>query len=80
MKIYVIVDIYIYVFLTLTLFGGEWSASRPGHFTPWDITLDIYWIEALAGPRTGLNNMEMRKRFPLLVLELQPLRRPSHSQ
>jgi hypothetical protein len=28
------VDAQIYVFLTLALFGGEWTASRPGHFIP----------------------------------------------
>jgi hypothetical protein len=28
------VDVEIHIFLTLTLAGGEWSASRPGRFTP----------------------------------------------
>jgi hypothetical protein len=28
------VDVQIHVFLTSTLVGGEWSASRPGSFTP----------------------------------------------
>jgi hypothetical protein len=34
MKAYGGVEVYIHVFLTLALDGGEWSASRPGHFTP----------------------------------------------
>jgi hypothetical protein len=36
MKAYGGVDIYIHVFLTSALVGGEWSASRPGRFTPWN--------------------------------------------
>jgi hypothetical protein len=28
------VDVYIHVFLTSALVGGEWSASRPGRFNP----------------------------------------------
>jgi hypothetical protein len=34
MKEYGGVDVYIYIFLTLALVGGEWSASRPGRFIP----------------------------------------------
>jgi hypothetical protein len=34
MKAYVGVDVQIHVFFTSELAGGEWSASRPGHFTP----------------------------------------------
>jgi hypothetical protein len=33
MKTYGGVDM-IHVFLSSVLVGGEWSASRPGHFTP----------------------------------------------
>jgi hypothetical protein len=28
------VDVYICVFLSSALFGGEWSVAVPGHFTP----------------------------------------------
>jgi hypothetical protein len=28
------VDVYIHIFLTSAITGGEWSASRPGHFIP----------------------------------------------
>jgi hypothetical protein len=28
------VDLYIHIFLTSALAEGEWSASRPGRFTP----------------------------------------------
>jgi hypothetical protein len=34
MKTYGGVDVYIHVFLTTALVGGERSASRPGRFTP----------------------------------------------
>jgi len=32
-KTYRGVEVQLHVFLTLALDGGEWSASRPGHFT-----------------------------------------------
>jgi hypothetical protein len=34
MKAYGGVDVQINIFLTSALVGGEWSASRPGRFTP----------------------------------------------
>jgi hypothetical protein len=34
MKAYGGVDGEIHIFLTSALAGVEWSASRPGHFTP----------------------------------------------
>jgi hypothetical protein len=34
MKTYEGVDVYLHSFLTSALGGGEWSASRPGRFTP----------------------------------------------
>jgi hypothetical protein len=34
MKAYGGVDVYIHIFLTSALAGGEWSTSRPGRFTP----------------------------------------------
>jgi hypothetical protein len=34
MKAYGGVDVYIHVYLTLALAGGEWLASRPGRFIP----------------------------------------------
>jgi hypothetical protein len=36
MKTYGGMDAYVHVFLTSTLVGGEWSASRPSCFTPWE--------------------------------------------
>jgi hypothetical protein len=34
MKAYGRVDVQIHIFFTSALVGGEWSASRPGTFTP----------------------------------------------
>jgi hypothetical protein len=34
MKAYGGVDVEIHIFLTWALAGSEWSASRPGRFTP----------------------------------------------
>jgi hypothetical protein len=34
MKAYWGVEVYLHAFLTSALDGGEWSAKRPGHFTP----------------------------------------------
>jgi hypothetical protein len=45
-------------FLTSTLDGGEWSASRPGRFTP-----GTHWIGGRVDPRVGLDIVEKRKIF-----------------
>jgi hypothetical protein len=51
-------------FLTLALEGGEWSASRPGRFTPGEIATGAYWL-GWVGPRAGLDAVEKRKILPL---------------
>jgi hypothetical protein len=38
------VDVQIHVFLVSALVGGEWSASRPRHFTPGESVSDVHWI------------------------------------
>jgi hypothetical protein len=38
MEAYGGVDVEIHIFLTSELVGGEWSASRPGPFTPGERT------------------------------------------
>jgi len=40
--------------LTSSLVGGEWSASRPGHFTPRERAPGTHWIGGWMGPRAGL--------------------------
>jgi hypothetical protein len=44
MKTYGGVDVYVHVFLTSTLFGGERSASRPGRLTPRERDPRTHWI------------------------------------
>jgi hypothetical protein len=40
------VDVGIHVFLTSALVAGEWSASRPGRFTP-----GTHWVRGWWDPR-----------------------------
>jgi hypothetical protein len=47
------VDVYIHVFLTSTLAGGEWSTSRPARFTP-----GTRWIGGWVDPRAGVDDVE----------------------
>jgi hypothetical protein len=44
MKTYGGMGVEIHVFLTSTLVGGEWSASRPGRFTRGKIVPGDHWI------------------------------------
>jgi hypothetical protein len=52
------VDVQIDVFLTLTLVGSEWSASRPCRFTPGERAAGTQRIGGWVTPRTGLDDME----------------------
>jgi hypothetical protein len=45
-------------FLTSALDVGEWSASRPGRFIPWEIAFGTHWIKGWVGPRAGLDAVE----------------------
>jgi hypothetical protein len=42
MKTYDGVDVQLHEFLTSALYGGEWSALGPGHFTPTEIFSGMY--------------------------------------
>jgi hypothetical protein len=78
MKAYGGVDVYIHIFLTSTLGGGEWSPSRPGRCTPGDRALGTHCIDGWVGRRAGLDD-EKIKFLTLLGLEVQPLGRPARS-
>jgi hypothetical protein len=67
MKTYGGVDVYIHIFLTSALVGGEWSASRPCRFIP-----GTHFIGGWVDPRVGLDDMEKWKFFTLPGLELPP--------
>jgi len=45
----------------LALFGGEWSASHPGHFTPGERAHSTHWKGGWVGPRTNLDTVAKRK-------------------
>jgi hypothetical protein len=53
-----VVGVEIQVFLNSALVGGEWSASRPGRFTPGEREPGTHWIGGWVGPRTGLEDTE----------------------
>jgi hypothetical protein len=48
-------------FLTSVVDKNEWSASRFGRFTPWDITPCTIWIGGLVGPIACLNTTAKTK-------------------
>jgi hypothetical protein len=80
MRAYGGVDVYIHIFLTSTLVGGEWSASRPGLFTPEERTPGTHWIGGWVDPRIGLDDMEEREFLTLQGLDLRPLGQSARSQ
>jgi hypothetical protein len=67
-------------FLTPTLDGGKWSASRPGHFTPVESAPPIPFNRRLGGPqkRSGRYGEE-NNPLPLPGIEPRFLGRPAHS-
>jgi hypothetical protein len=80
MEAYGEVDVWIHVFLTSALVGGEWSASRPGRVTFGERAFDTHRIGGWMGPRTGMADVEKRKFLTLPSLELRILRRSARSQ
>jgi hypothetical protein len=52
------------LFFTSALDGGEWSASRPGRFTPGEIGPGNDGIGVWVGPRAGLDAVEDNKSHP----------------
>jgi hypothetical protein len=69
MKAYGGVDVYIHIFLTSALAGGEWSTSCSGRFTPGEIDPGTHWIGGWEGSRADLDDVENRKFFTLQGLE-----------
>jgi hypothetical protein len=66
-----------HIFLTSALVGGEWTASRPGRFTPELRATGTQWIGDWVGPRVGLDDVEKRKFLTVSGLELG---RPARNQ
>jgi hypothetical protein len=84
MKAYGGVAVSIPIYVTSVRVRGEWSASRPGRFTPLppprERAYGTHWIGGWVGPRAGLDDVEKRKFLTLPGLELRPLARPAGSQ
>jgi hypothetical protein len=59
--------------LTTALDVGEWSASRPGLFNPWQRDHVIHWIGGWVGPSTGLDAVAKRN-IPWPFRESNPSR------
>jgi hypothetical protein len=55
MKAYGGMDVYIHIFFTSALAGGDWSASHPGRFTPRETVPGKHWIRGWVDPRVGLD-------------------------
>jgi hypothetical protein len=55
------VKLQLHAFLTSALDGGEWSAARPGRFTPGVRAPGTYWIGRWVGPSAGLDAVARRK-------------------
>jgi hypothetical protein len=51
--------------LTSALDGREWSASRPGRFTPRERAPGTHWIRGWVGPRAVLD-MVVKRKIPSL--------------
>jgi hypothetical protein len=68
------------VFSTSALVEGQWSASRPGRFTPEEKAPGTHWIGGWVAPRAGVDDVERRKFLPLPGLQLRLLGRPARSQ
>jgi hypothetical protein len=47
-------------FLTSALVGGEWSASRPGRFTPGERGPGTHWIGDCVDPSAGMGDVEKK--------------------
>jgi hypothetical protein len=54
-------EVYLHAFLTSALHGGEWSASRPGHFTPRETARGTHWIGGCVDLRAVLDTVVKRK-------------------
>jgi len=60
-SVFLELEAQLHAFLTPTLDGGEWSASRTGRFIPRERTPGTHWIRGWVVPRAGLNAVVKRK-------------------
>jgi hypothetical protein len=69
-KMYGRVEAQLHVFLTSTLDGDEWSASRLCRFTPTERTSGALWLGGWASLRAGFETVKIK--IPGLYRELNP--------
>jgi hypothetical protein len=74
------VNVLIHVFLTSTLIGCAWSASRPIHITPLQKSPRYPLYRRLVDSTAGLDDMRKWKFLTLPRLELWLLGHSAHSQ
>jgi hypothetical protein len=74
MQTYGVGDVKLHEFLTLALDGGEWSASRPGRFTPREGTFVTHWLRGYMGLSGGLD--VAKKKIPALTGKRTPIFQP----
>jgi hypothetical protein len=65
MKTYGGMDVWTHVFSISGLVWGEWSASRPGRFTPGERAPGTHWIGNWVGPRASLHSMHPTTKWLL---------------
>jgi len=71
-KTYGRMEVYLHAFLTSALGGGDWSAVRPGSFTPWEPP-STPCIGRWVGTRAGLDAVA-KKKIPTFCRESNPHR------
>jgi hypothetical protein len=71
MKAYWGSGVELHAFLTLALGRGEWSASRPRRFTPWEGAPGTNWIGGWVGPKAGLDTV-VKRNIPSLFRDSNP--------
>jgi hypothetical protein len=72
------VEVQLHASLTSALGGGEWSASRPGRFTPGERVTGTHWIGSWVGFRAVLDAV-MKRKIPSPCRDLNP-HHPARSQ
>jgi hypothetical protein len=55
--------------VTSALDGGEWSASRPGRFTPRERAPGSHWIGGWVGPRAVLDAVVLEKLVIYVIIK-----------
>jgi hypothetical protein len=69
--------VQLHEFLTSESDGSEWSASRPGCFTPWKESFGTHWIRGCVGHRAGSDAVAKRnKKITASAVNRIPLVQP----